>query len=317
LSALKHVKFLDASKLALDAFETEPFLPQALPVSLEILILCNNQLAELPATYSQLSRLQRLNLHSNRFSRFPTCILQLWYLRFLDLGMDSDSVGARISVLPDEIGNLEKLEEFNMDAHALQAIPMSFQKLLRLRSFSAVANDMKIFPFFLPSNLEELNLRSNRDLHLVPEGFAHRISGFFRNFDKYDRSWVDLRHTKIDLTSLHRLAQSKMWAKFRMHGCRRLPPILCEEVTCRMIACATRLADSSDLSRSSRAIRERPLASHSGKACVVCLCEEATHALVGCGHKCVCETDAHKVVALLGRCPVCQAAVEAFLRVWD
>ena len=47
--------------------------------------------------------------------------------------------------------------------------------------------------------------------------------------------------------------------------------------------------------------------------CVVCMDAAATHALVPCGHKCVCESCASR----LSTCPTCRTPVQAHLRIFN
>ena len=48
------------------------------------------------------------------------------------------------------------------------------------------------------------------------------------------------------------------------------------------------------------------------ESCVVCLDEAKSHALVPCGHRCVCGPCGER----LGQCPVCRQAVTMAMRVW-
>ena len=51
------------------------------------------------------------------------------------------------------------------------------------------------------------------------------------------------------------------------------------------------------------------------EACVVCLDEAKSHALVPCGHKCVCGPCGERLAQ--GHCPVCRTAVTMSMRVWE
>ena len=51
-------------------------------------------------------------------------------------------------------------------------------------------------------------------------------------------------------------------------------------------------------------------------ACVVCLSGDSTHALVPCGHVCVCGTCLGAVVGRERRCPMCRATVDSSMRVY-
>lgn len=57
-------------------------------------------------------------------------------------------------------------------------------------------------------------------------------------------------------------------------------------------------------------------ASAEGWACALCLDGRHTHALVPCGHKCLCAECSLKYAAG-GSCPICRAPVESVMRVWD
>lgn len=50
--------------------------------------------------------------------------------------------------------------------------------------------------------------------------------------------------------------------------------------------------------------------------CVICIDAAATHAMVPCGHKVVCEEHAPTVVAS-GRCPTCRAVVQSAMKIFD
>lgn len=47
-------------------------------------------------------------------------------------------------------------------------------------------------------------------------------------------------------------------------------------------------------------------------ACVVCLDRTATHAVIPCGHRCVCE----ECETLVSTCPMCRGAKDSTLRVF-
>ena len=49
--------------------------------------------------------------------------------------------------------------------------------------------------------------------------------------------------------------------------------------------------------------------------CVVCLDKEPTHALVPCGHLCLCDACSSACVDT-GECPVCRVPVLSALRIW-
>jgi hypothetical protein len=49
--------------------------------------------------------------------------------------------------------------------------------------------------------------------------------------------------------------------------------------------------------------------------CVVCLERQADYALLPCGHKCVCESDA-AAMCRQRTCPVCRSHAQAYQRIW-
>ena len=66
-----------------------------------------------------------------------------------------------------------------------------------------------------------------------------------------------------------------------------------------------------------RAEREAREEAERAQECGVCLCERKTHMFTPCGHKCVCEGCADELLRRGDRCPVCRAAVEGAVRVFD
>jgi hypothetical protein len=49
--------------------------------------------------------------------------------------------------------------------------------------------------------------------------------------------------------------------------------------------------------------------------CVCCMDKQADHAVLPCGHKCVCADDTRAVVRM-GTCPVCRATVRSCAKIW-
>ena len=51
--------------------------------------------------------------------------------------------------------------------------------------------------------------------------------------------------------------------------------------------------------------------------CVVCLDHDATHAIIPCGHRCVCQEHAEMLIGLKDQlCPVCRVSIRGSLRVY-
>ena len=55
---------------------------------------------------------------------------------------------------------------------------------------------------------------------------------------------------------------------------------------------------------------------NSATECVVCMTEEATHACLPCGHKCMCETCASLVLHTTGSCPMCRKEVTNTIQIF-
>ena len=69
-----------------------------------------------------------------------------------------------------------------------------------------------------------------------------------------------------------------------------------------------------EVQRTERARREE---AERAQECGVCLCERKTHMFTPCGHKYVCEGCADELLRRGDRCPVCRAALEGAVRVFD
>ena len=50
--------------------------------------------------------------------------------------------------------------------------------------------------------------------------------------------------------------------------------------------------------------------------CVVCFDEPVTHAMVPCGHLCICEACSDKVMAASKKCPICCQACNISMRIY-
>mmetsp|Transcript_51584 Transcript_51584/g.85471 ORF Transcript_51584/g.85471 Transcript_51584/m.85471 type:complete len:210 (+) Transcript_51584:71-700(+) len=53
------------------------------------------------------------------------------------------------------------------------------------------------------------------------------------------------------------------------------------------------------------------------KECLICFNAEKTHAMVPCGHKCVCEGCAQAIQSSSNQCPVCRGNIQSVLKVFD
>ena len=76
-----------------------------------------------------------------------------------------------------------------------------------------------------------------------------------------------------------------------------------------MISCLTSICPSLAQATSIDQVAEQD---PDRESCVVCLDEDKSHALVPCGHRCVCGPCGER----LAQCPVCRQAVTTMMRVW-
>jgi outer membrane biosynthesis protein TonB len=101
---------------------------------------------------------RRLSLTDNGLSEFPSDILKLTNLEFLDLEEN------QIQTLPGEIAALNKLEELYLLENQLQGLPGSFGNLKKLRILGLAYNQLRTFPIEITSleKLAALDLSDNQ-----------------------------------------------------------------------------------------------------------------------------------------------------------
>lgn len=135
--------------------------------TLEVLDLSNNQLTELPADLSRLTKLRILFCSNNQFTRLPDALgvcesLDIIgfkhnnikevpetslpeYLRWLILTDNS------IQALPESLGNLERLQKLALAGNQLTHLPNSIARCKNLELLRISSNQLAEFPYLLLS----------------------------------------------------------------------------------------------------------------------------------------------------------------------
>jgi hypothetical protein len=155
-------------------------------VNLESLeMACLEKLEDIPEEIGKLRKLESLVLdNGNGCSmnvRLPRSVGELQNLRVLrlygaldgrDVGDDARSVKSR--VLPDTLGNLQRLEELDLGRNGIRGVPPQVASLRGLKKLSLDYNDIHDLPAFVGElqNLQELSLNANGGMRL-PQSLAN------------------------------------------------------------------------------------------------------------------------------------------------
>jgi hypothetical protein len=139
--------------------------------SLELLVLSNNRLSELPEAFSQLKKLKIVFFNQNSFETFPTVLAhcpQLSMISFksnqlkeIPTGSLSGSLAPnlrwliltdnQLTALPTEMGGLTRLQKLMLAGNALQALPSEMSHCQNLELIRLSANQLKALPDWLLS----------------------------------------------------------------------------------------------------------------------------------------------------------------------
>jgi hypothetical protein len=120
----------------------------------------------LPDSLAELPQLEALIVYSaNKFETFPPVVTRLTKLRILriDTAFSNSTPRQKPLVLPEDIGNLENLEELSLEHNQIQELPKSIGKLKKLRKLQLTDNNLTTLPaeFGDLTNLEELKIEAN------------------------------------------------------------------------------------------------------------------------------------------------------------
>jgi len=133
---------------------------------LKILSVADNNLTDIPPVIGKLEELKILNIADNNLNNIPVYIKNLKNLIVLDL-----SYNTSIKAIPNEIKNLEHLEEINFSGNRIRVVPESFQNLKKLKVLKIRDNDILYLPEFIKhfKQLEHLDLAGNELKRLPSE----------------------------------------------------------------------------------------------------------------------------------------------------
>lgn len=135
--------------------------------SLEILRLSiegkasnGNKFDNIPESIGSLQNLQEIYIDGNYNYECVESSIMMGCRRYADRGCyDHEEVGQKIIVLPESIGNLNKLRVLSMRCGTLRRIPDSIGNLSNLKSLYVDNNDL----YNLPSNITQLSQLTDLD----------------------------------------------------------------------------------------------------------------------------------------------------------
>ena len=108
-----------------------------------------------------------LDIHCNQLEEFPKSIFKLTHLKKLYLDNN------KISIIPDDIGELKSLVDLSLSGNVLTNVPHSIRKLKSLKNLGLERNELKEFPdvFEEYCSLENIYLSFNH-LDRIPESIS-------------------------------------------------------------------------------------------------------------------------------------------------
>ncbi len=143
-------------------------------INLRRLDLSSNQLSILPNGMSNLTNLEYIDLKQNQLPDFPTTLTKCKLLRYLNLN------GNNLISIPEAVGDLSFLEELRLDNNffnrfdkKIKLVPESIGKLANLRVLTLRDNVIESLPSSIGNlkNLELLDIRDNL-LSSLPESIC-------------------------------------------------------------------------------------------------------------------------------------------------
>lgn len=211
---------------------------------LSVLSLAQNQLRDLPRSFSRLSCLQTLDLGGNMLSNLAEHVGEMKSLMRLDLYNNSlrqlppnfvnlvnltelNICNNKLTHLPEDIEGLSSLVNLHLSSNELVSLPPSLSRLSHLAELRLNGNNLRIFPcvvFALPS-LRKLDLSFNEisDPVLSEETLRH-----LENVKQLE--FINLENNRLrDLDWLMRLNSSVLLLNVKNNGISRLDEGLFEK----------------------------------------------------------------------------------------
>lgn len=136
-----------------------------------VLNLSNKEIAVLPTSIGNLSKVEELTLQYDSLTSLPKEIGNLKQLKILNL------FGNPLTTLPDELGNLENLEVLLLGRTQLQEIPPVLAKLKHLKTLALDETKVQLTEADVEvianlPNLEILDLSLMREYKTLPKNLA-------------------------------------------------------------------------------------------------------------------------------------------------
>jgi Leucine-rich repeat (LRR) protein len=158
-----------------------------------------SELSQLPENFGNLSNLEEVKIAGN-FTSLPSTFSNLSNLKYLTLF-------GFLEYLPNDIGNLKKLEALTIDGMNLKEIPESFGNLESLKYFSAYSNHISVIPesFGNLSSIYELNLGNNNISHFPASmsNLSNTLSKFYIYGNTYSKEELNNLRLMLPFTRIY------------------------------------------------------------------------------------------------------------------
>jgi len=144
--------------------------------NLEVLVLDNNNLTEIPESITNIRTLKKLYLSGNRIKSIPHHIKNLENLEFLGLGSNE------IQYIAPEIGNLVNLEHLYLQENRIESLPREIGNLIHLDHLALSENENLSYPDQRTALFWAKNLPKNIMREIIFYARKHRSSSQLRKF---------------------------------------------------------------------------------------------------------------------------------------